>query len=591
VLAATSATPFTRRLAIGLVVVPIVVTVALAWRHRFMSDDGFINLRILDNLRHGFGPVFNVDERVEAYTSPLWLGILWLGSVFLPFLSLENVAMVLGVGLFAAALIAATVGAWRLWDRSSNGLPVPFAALALMGLVPFWDYATSGLDTALSLCWLGVCFLALTYLLLPSSRPTESGETPTRARRWKISLGPAGVAAIVGLGPLVRPDLSIFAAGFIVVLLLTTWRTRGRRALTLLLWAAAIPLLYELFRMGYFAALVPNTAIAKQADQANWARGWFYLGDLVGTYWLWVPLLIIGAAVALLLWRGRGAQDRGVTLLVGVTAGCSLLHALYVVRVGGDFMHARMLLPSVFGFSMSALVVRIPARKPAILAVVAIGIWSIVAMTTLRPHNSSQPFEIENLRENFVAATRDSNPVALQDFRGLSFLWLEYGEGLRARSDRPQIIHPRAGDLFHSIGRPARSSRTRVFATAEAVGIIGYAAGPAVHVVDLHGLSDPLASRLPITSDHKAGHEKLLDLEWVVGRFADPGTSTSAVDASSVAAARAVLSCDSLNRLLTAITAPMSLHRFVTNIGEAWDSKSLRVPQRADADADGRNCP
>ena len=44
----------------------LVFTIA-AWHYRWMSDDGFINLRVVSELRAGHGPVFNPGERVEAF--------------------------------------------------------------------------------------------------------------------------------------------------------------------------------------------------------------------------------------------------------------------------------------------------------------------------------------------------------------------------------------------------------------------------------------------------------------------------------------------------------------------------------------------
>ena len=55
---------------------PVALFAVLGWTHRWMADDGFIYLRVVDNLQSGAGPVFAEGERVEAYTSPLWFAIL-----------------------------------------------------------------------------------------------------------------------------------------------------------------------------------------------------------------------------------------------------------------------------------------------------------------------------------------------------------------------------------------------------------------------------------------------------------------------------------------------------------------------------------
>ena len=63
--------------------IPIVAILIAGWSRRWTADDAFIYLRVVDNLRHGFGPVFNNGERVEAYTSPIWLALLTSSSALL----------------------------------------------------------------------------------------------------------------------------------------------------------------------------------------------------------------------------------------------------------------------------------------------------------------------------------------------------------------------------------------------------------------------------------------------------------------------------------------------------------------------------
>jgi len=49
-----------------------IVLVRTAW----MCDDAFITLRTVDNFVQGYGLVWNVGERVQAYTHPLWMFLL-----------------------------------------------------------------------------------------------------------------------------------------------------------------------------------------------------------------------------------------------------------------------------------------------------------------------------------------------------------------------------------------------------------------------------------------------------------------------------------------------------------------------------------
>ena len=53
--------------------VPILSLVVLAYRFRCTFDDGVHLFRSVDQILAGNGPVFNAGERVESFTSPLWL--------------------------------------------------------------------------------------------------------------------------------------------------------------------------------------------------------------------------------------------------------------------------------------------------------------------------------------------------------------------------------------------------------------------------------------------------------------------------------------------------------------------------------------
>lgn len=48
----------------------------LAYQTAWLSDDAFISLRTVSNLLAGYGPRWNVGERVQTFTHPLWMFLL-----------------------------------------------------------------------------------------------------------------------------------------------------------------------------------------------------------------------------------------------------------------------------------------------------------------------------------------------------------------------------------------------------------------------------------------------------------------------------------------------------------------------------------
>ena len=46
----------------------------------WVAEDAFITFRAVDNLLAGHGPVWNIGERVQVYTHPLWYLLLSIGT-------------------------------------------------------------------------------------------------------------------------------------------------------------------------------------------------------------------------------------------------------------------------------------------------------------------------------------------------------------------------------------------------------------------------------------------------------------------------------------------------------------------------------
>jgi hypothetical protein len=128
-------------------------------------------------------------------------------------------------------------------------------------------------------------------------------------------------------------------------------RTRpGRRAAAVALLPLLLVLLpYEVWRIGYYGSIFPNTYYAKAAYLTYWSRGFYYLRTSFRIYILWpfVPLALVGVALA-----PPGPARRFLVAAVLATAAT----ALYVTRLGGDFMEWRFLTP-VSGVFYPALVI------------------------------------------------------------------------------------------------------------------------------------------------------------------------------------------------------------------------------------------
>jgi arabinofuranosyltransferase len=543
------------------VAAPIVALVLLAWSRRWMSDDGFINLRVVEQLLAGNGPVFNAGERVEIATSPLWVALLAMADAVTPWVPLAWIAVVLGITATALGVLAAQLGALRLRGHDPLAGPaVPLGALVVLALPPFWDFASSGLETGLSIAWLGGCWLLL------------AGEGSSR--HWATPV-------VCGLGPLVRPDLAIFSVAFLAAVLLVLRPRPVRSRLAALGIAAVLPALWQFFRMGYYGALVPNTAFAKEASLARWDQGWRYLSDFTTPYALAIPLvvlLVLAVVPGTVRFLRLGERSRIWIFLAPVVA--AIVHWLYVVRVGGDFMHARLLLPGLFAFVLPVAAVPLPALTsgrraaaavPSALAAI-VAVWAlVVAMTVRASYDGIGADGITDERANYAERAARAHPVTLDDHERNRWVSFARTAARQVPGDRRVLIVGEAG--FRSPGHwvEVRPGEPETVVAFPSVGLLGYGAGTAVHVVDQLGLGDVVGARHRLEVRRRPGHEKFLDPAWIFARFADvseplpPGAPLPA----AISAARRVLRCGDMAEVIAAAREPLTAQRFLANLGVA----------------------
>ncbi len=574
----------------------VVLDVVLMWQRRWMSDDGLIFLRTVRQILDGNGPVFNVGERVETNTSTLWT-VMLLGLAALP-VRLEFAAIGAGLVLSAAALGFALDGARRL--TGLGRVVVPAGGLVVLAMPPFWDFGTSGLETGLSFCW-----LAFTWWLLVRRSQREPRLFAARGARRRP--GPAWpTALVVGLGPLVRPDLALVsaAAGLALAVLEQPRDRRGwLRVVGLGALCVAPAAGYEVFRAGYYGLLLPSTALAKEAGVALWGRGYSYLRDTVATYWLLVPALILLVAAAAIAgprlarsewWsRRRGAVedapdpavratrawDRAGTATVAlapVVGGLAMV--AYVVRVGGDFMHARMLLPAVFCLLMP--VMALPVRRRTVLPLLALVMWAAVVGTHARTdYNGISASGIADERDFYVQLLGTPHPLTADDYRNHPYV--SGGAKLIAQSPVPVLaLQARgkgpAGPEWETVPLAPGQPSGMVFLNLGAAGALNPLD---VRVTDTVGLAEPLAAHTTMVPDGRVGHDKNLPAAWSVARAGGVAPDDRAVQADDVTAAARALQCPAIRELEDSVSAPLTWSRFYDNLVGAPARTALRYPR------------
>lgn len=582
-----------------------------AWQRRWISDDGLIVLRTVRNLLAGNGPVFNEGERVEANTSTAWTYINYAGA-WVSGARTEYVVLTVTLVLTVLCAVFAVLGTATLWrgrvERAARAgvgtVFLPAGLLVYIAIPPARDFATSGLETPLVLAW-----CALLWWLL--ARWAVGGE-PGRATIL-------GVAFTAGLGPLIRPEMAVLGALAILLLLASLRGWRWWAAVVAV--AGALPVGYQVFRMGYYALPYPNTAVAKDAGGAKWEQGWRYLSDLVDPYLLWLPLALLAVAglAALVGAAGRGRADapegprrraRTPAAVVSLILVNGLLLAVYVLRVGGDFMHGRTLLPVVFLLLLpvAVLPVNVAVRggagrragqgprgaAAALVLVLWLGAvaWSAVVAAT---NSGSEKVEIGadgivDERGFYQGKTGKFRPLLAEDY--LAFDRMEPMRRFLETAPEGSVLLPTADPDFWEVVPPARPDPPNTSVFFINLGMSSMLTDLDVRVLDPVGLAYPLAAHTERIEGGRIGHDKLLPPDWLV---ADSGAALTHagglapyLDEAWVAGADRALACPQTRELLRSYRAPLGLRQFARNVRDAFRLAAYRI--EVDPEAEIERC-
>jgi arabinofuranosyltransferase len=580
-----------------------------AWQRRWIADDGLIVLRTIRNLLAGNGPVFNAGERVESNTSTAWTYLVYLGSLIGGPLRLEYVALGLSLIFSVAGVAMVMLGTARLYApglRGRSAIMLPAGVLVYIAVPPARDFATSGLENGLVTGWLGLLWWMLVCWAQARGKP---------ARPWFV----AALAFVAGLSVLVRPELALIG-GLALVMMLIAERGWRRRAL-IVLTGGLLPVGYQIFRMGYYALLVPQTAIAKDASGSKWDQGFVYLDNFTGPYALWVPaVLLIGLAAVLLAGRSgyRDRQDgsrRAVSrvqtpsAVVAFMLLSGVLQALYWIRQGGDFMHGRVLLAPLFCLLAPNSVIPVIVARGSLFARdrgnlfggVAAALWLALAGWALWAANSAGMGAdatrvtysgIVDERKFYSQATGHAHPVTAADY-------LDYPRmravlvAINNTPDGALLLPSGNYDVWDVVpaeppvppppGVPMDSWRRQVaphtvFFTN--LGMLGMNVGLNTRVIDQIGLANPIAAHTARLQDGRIGHDKNLFPDWAVAEgpwLKERPWIPQYLDEGWIEQAGVALTCPQTAEMLASIREPMTRPRFIGNFNRALEFTRYRI--------------
>jgi len=438
---------------LSLPVLAVTLFVCVILRRAWMCDDAFITVRAVQNLFAGHHFAYNADERVQAFTNPLWALVLALpvGLFDAPFW-----------GPILAGIVISGISVAALTRQGAVSNVVGALAVALLCFSKsFIDFSTSGLENP------------LTHLLLV----LVSNEL-FRARVRLAVLGFYASLAFVN-----RMDTLLLTLPIILAVLL---RTRNRRNVYRALFGFAPAPIWVLFSVVYYGFPFPNSAYAKlnisipRTELVQ--QGLAYAFDALVHDPALVILIALGSLMGLATPRSRGTALSLVLAMV--------LYATYIVSIGGDFMSGRLWTP-VLTLAM-VLIVRFSdvwLNSPTRLWAACVTAAVLALCSPFMPLREGPSQETSKVPPSGVANER----AWYQDLAA----W----KNVRVKSWHAQ------GFYLEGLRAAATKSRVHVFGY---IGQFGMALGPEVHVIDDLALADALLARITFKprSTWRIGHYK-----------------------------------------------------------------------------------
>ncbi|MFH2049367.1 MAG: hypothetical protein ABIJ12_07965 [bacterium] len=427
------------------------IYVIILYRNAWIGDDAYITFRTVDNFINGFGLTWNVTERVQAYTHPLWMflisSIYWITrEVFYSSIFLSIIISVLTVCLLA-------------FRMAKSSYVSCIAVIAFILSKAFIDYSTSGLENPLS------HLLAVIFFMVFLTRPLEK----------KTIIILSLIAALAGLN---RMDcLLIYFPVFVYLL----WKDFRLRNLAYIFLGFLPLLIWELFSLFYYGFLFSNTAYAKLSACVTRTdlieQGLYYIWSSVKVDPVTIIIIIAGIIIPLVTKKWR---------LLLITGGV-ILYLLYVVWIGGCFMSGRFL---TIPFILSVIILsQYRFERPnAGWWLPGIIILIVGLSVKLSPVYTNAEYGIDDQYGNFGGGVVDERGCYCQS-----------SSLLNISKDEPMPAH-----RYARLGRTQRIPIT----IRSTIGYYGYYAGPDTYIIDLYGLANPLLARLPCdtTMTWRIGH-------------------------------------------------------------------------------------
>ncbi|HSP87572.1 MAG TPA: hypothetical protein VLN45_05530 [Ignavibacteriaceae bacterium] len=439
----------------------------------WLCDDAFITFRTVDNFINGFGLTWNISERVQAYTHPLWMFLL---SAFYFFTG--DVYFTTIIISILLSIVAVTILVFYISENYKISILV---LIALIFSKSFIDYSTSGLENPLSY------FLVVLFYYIYLKKENNN----------KKILSLALITSIIALN---RFDLLLL---LLPALFYNSYKTARLKSIPYLI-AGFIPLiLWLLFSLFYYGFPFPNTAYAKLntgiSQVALLQQGLYYVLNSIFIDPLTILLIILTILISFIKRKSN---------LPPVSIGI-LLYLIYVIKIGGDFMSGRFFSVS---FLITAIIISQIEFRTKLYTAFAL---TIILLGLLAPYPTIFSTTTYGLGPKLISGFKFGPKILATYDNGIADERLFYYQFTGLLKKENFNKHP----WLEKVKRVKENHETPFVYTI--AGIFGYYAGPEIYIIDPWALTNPLLSKLRATEYWRVG-SKIQPGEkwWRIGHFA-----------------------------------------------------------------------
>jgi arabinofuranosyltransferase len=422
----------------------------------WVCDDAYITFRSIDNFIHGYGLTWNIDERVQVYTHPLWMLLLSLFYFFTREIYITSIVVSIVLSLLSVAIISQGISKTKLFTL--------LCIILFCYSKAFVEYATSGLENPLS-----YIIIALFFFVYLNEKTDEK----------KLLY----LSVIAAFGIVNRLDTLLIYIPPLVFAYIKAGRWKKGLLYVLI---GFLPLyIWELFSLLYYGFPFPNTAYAKLnagiPEIELWNQGLDYILTTMRTDPITFFIILCGVSVSFVL-----EEKQGIPIGIGI-----LLYVLYIIKIGGCFMAGRYFaLPFVCAVIILSQIEHTIMKwlyVPFTAIVLIVGFFSLHTIVFSEEYDNQVKYyngQISNEKAFYFRST-----------------------GLRKRKQYFSPQECRAAQYGLAFREKGKHVVVR-----QGIGIEGFYAGPSVHIIDSLGLADAFLARLYCT--YEKGRPG-----WVIGHF------------------------------------------------------------------------